>query len=90
MAEFCAKQLMETHSTYEMTPMLQMSVPLPRGSKLTTSGATNSGVPNIIFKGVFGVYLLAKPKSIILMRSRRSGLKQRIFSGYKNQTENVN
>ena len=64
--------------------MLQTSVPFPSGSKFTTSGATNSGVPNIIFRGVFGVYLLAKPKSIILIRSRRSGLRQRIFSGCKN------
>ena len=61
--------------------MLQTSVPLPIGSKLTISGATNSGVPNMSFIGLSEQYRRENPKSIILMTSNFSGLKQRIFSG---------
>lgn len=37
-----------------MTPTLHMSVEKPTGSKATTSGAMNSGVPCSTFTGVSG------------------------------------
>lgn len=51
-----------------MTPTDHMSVPKPIWSKLTTSGATNSGVPNNTCSFLPGSNLRAKPKSMILMR----------------------
>lgn len=45
-----------------------MSVPNPTRSKLITSGATNSGVPNKTFNCFVGSNFLARPKSIILIR----------------------
>lgn len=63
-----------------MTPMLQMSVEKSMGSYWTTSGAMNSGVPNITLVSTFGSNSLAKPKSIILIRFPDFD-RQRIFSG---------
>lgn len=65
-----------------MTPMLHISVPKLIGSKLTTSGATNSGVPNKTCNFFLGSYLRAKPKSQILTRFP-SRDKHSIFSGCK-------
>ncbi len=45
-----------------------ISVPYPTRSKLITSGATNSGVPNKTFNCLVGSNFLAKPKSIIFIR----------------------
>jgi hypothetical protein len=45
--------------------MLHISVAGATGSKFTTSGAINSGVPNRTFKSPVGLYFLASPKSII-------------------------
>ena len=44
-----------------------MSVGYPIGSKATTSGATNSGVPNSTCNFFIGSNLRASPKSIILI-----------------------
>ena len=44
-----------------------MSVGYPIGSKATTSGATNSGVPNNTCNFFIGSNLRASPKSIILI-----------------------
>ena len=63
-----------------MTPTDHISVPYPTRSKLITSGATNSGVPKRTFNCFVGSNLLAKPKSMILIRCP-SRLTQRIFSG---------
>jgi len=50
-----------------MTPTDHMSVPNDIWSKLTISGATNSGVPNNTCNFFCGSYFLAKPKSMILI-----------------------
>lgn len=49
-------------------------------SKFTTSGATNSGVPNSTWSFVVGSYSRARPKSMILIRFPVS-VKHKIFSG---------
>lgn len=41
-----------TYRIKQITPMLHMSVSRPTGSKLITSGATNSGVPCITISGL--------------------------------------
>ena len=51
-----------------MTPTAHISVAKDIGSKLTTSGATNSGVPNKTCSFLWGSWMRARPKSIILMR----------------------
>ena len=57
-----------------------MSVGYPIGSKATTSGATNSGVPKRTCNFRIGSNLRARPKSIILMMLPLFD-KHRIFSG---------
>ena len=59
-----------------------MSVAGDAGSKFTTSGAMNSGVPNRILKSPPGEYFLANPKSIILIMFP-SRVRHRMFSGCK-------
>lgn len=68
-----------------MTPILHMSVPKPIWSKFTTSGATNSGVPNRTCNFFFGSYSLARPKSMILILFP-SLVRHSIFSGCKQNT----
>lgn len=65
-----------------MTPMDHISVPNPIWSKFTTSGATNSGVPNKICNFLVGSNFLARPKSIIFILLPVL-VRQRIFSGCK-------
>lgn len=69
-----------TYSTYAMTPTLHMSVAYVIASKLTTSGATNSGVPNKTCNFVDGSYSRASPKSMILIRFPDS-VRHKMFSG---------
>lgn len=57
-----------------------MSVPNPIASKFTTSGATNSGVPNNTWSLLSGLNFLAKPKSIIFIRFPVL-VKHNMFSG---------
>ena len=63
-----------------MTPMAHISVAKEMGSKLTTSGATNSGVPNKTCNFLWGSCMRASPKSIILMRFPDL-VKHKMFSG---------
>lgn len=65
-----------------MTPILHISVAGEAGSKFTTSGAINSGVPNRIRRSPVGSNFRAKPKSMILMIFP-SRVRHRIFSGCK-------
>lgn len=65
-----------------MTPMLHMSVAGDAGSKFTTSGAMNSGVPNRIRRSPEGSNFRAKPKSMILIMLP-SRVRHNIFSGCK-------
>lgn len=58
-----------------------MSVPYPIASKLTTSGATNSGVPNNTWSLFSGLNFLAKPKSMIFIRFPVL-VRHKMFSGY--------
>ena len=71
-----------TYKTQQMTPTAHISVAYPMGSNPTTSGATNSGVPNRICNFFIGSNLRAKPKSMILMRFPLF-VRQRMFSGCK-------
>lgn len=64
-----------------MTPILQTSDAGVMGFLLTTSGATNSGVPQAHCISSSGLRTLAKPKSITLMLSESADSK-RIFSGW--------
>ena len=67
-----------------MTPTAHISVAYPIGSKLTTSGATNSGVPNKIWSFFIGSNFRANPKSIILILFPVL-VRQRTFSGWNNE-----
>ena len=72
-----------------MTPTAHMSVGYPIGSKATTSGATNSGVPNRTCSFLIGSNLRASPKSMILITFPLFD-KHRIFSGCKINTFDIN
>ena len=67
-----------------MTPTAHMSVAKEMGSKLTTSGATNSGVPNKTCNFLWGSWIRASPKSIILMRLPLL-VGHRMFSGLRSR-----
>ena len=69
---------------YAMTPIDQTSVAGPIRSYLMTSGATNSGVPNITLRFSFGLYFLARPKSMSLI-CLLSGRINMIFSGLRSR-----
>ena len=71
-----------TNNTYEMTPMLQMSVAKVMVSYCTTSGAMNSGVPNSTRSSFLGSYSRARPKSIILILLPAFD-RHRMFSGWQ-------
>lgn len=73
-------QSRNTHSTYAMTPTDHISVANVIASKFTTSGATNSGVPNRTCSFVDGSYSRASPKSMILIRFPLS-VRHKMFSG---------
>ena len=64
-----------------MTPTAHMSVAYPIGSKPTTSGATNSGVPNKTCNFFIGSNFRASPKSIIFIMLPLFD-KHNMFSGY--------
>jgi hypothetical protein len=62
-----SSKLPTTYKTYVITPTAHISVEYDIGSKLTTSGATNSGVPNKTCNFLCGSCFLANPKSMILI-----------------------
>lgn len=64
-----------------------MSVANVSVSKLTTSGATNSGVPKTVLISVTESSIWESPKSITLIDGKGIFSTKRIFSGCNNKTD---